>query len=40
MAAVCFVLGGNMLKGWERSKGAMIEKTYAEYQGKEVFYEE
>ena len=29
-----------MLKGWERSKGAVIEKAYAEYQGKEVFYEE
>ena len=28
-----------MLKGWESSRGALIEKTYAEYQGKEVFYE-
>lgn len=29
-----------MLKGWKCSKGAVIEKTYAEYQGKEVLYEE
>lgn len=28
-----------MLKGWEDSKGALIEKAYAEYQGKEVLYE-
>lgn len=27
-----------MLPGWEQSKGANIEKAYAEYQGKEVLY--
>lgn len=29
-----------MLKGWENSRGALLEKAYAEYQGKEVLYEE
>lgn len=28
-----------MLKGWELSKGAMIEHRLAKYQGKEVIYE-
>lgn len=28
-----------MLKGWEQSKGACLEKAYAEYNGKEVMYE-
>jgi hypothetical protein len=28
-----------MLRGWEDSKGAKLEKAYAEYQGKEVYYE-
>ena len=29
-----------MMKGWEDSKGARLEKAYAEYQGKLVLYEE
>lgn len=29
-----------MLNDWETSKGAKLEKAYAEYQGKQVFYEE
>ena len=28
-----------LLQGWETSKGAKIEKAYAEYQGKKVLYE-
>lgn len=28
-----------LLKGWETSKGAKLEKAYAEYQGKKVLYE-
>ena len=28
-----------MLRGWENSDGAKLEKTYAEYQGKYVYYE-
>lgn len=28
-----------LLNGWEDSKGACIEKRYAEYQGKEIMYE-
>lgn len=28
-----------MLRGWEDSKGAQLEKAYAEYQGKYVIYE-
>lgn len=27
-----------MFNGWEHSKGALLEKAYAEYQGKEVIY--
>ena len=27
-----------MFNDWENSKGAMLEKAYAEYQGKEVIY--
>ena len=26
-----------MLEGWERSHGALIERSYALYQGKAVF---
>lgn len=29
-----------MLKGWEKSKGALIEKKYAEENGMEVMYED
>jgi hypothetical protein len=29
-----------MLKGWEDSKGARVEKAYAEYLDLHVFYEE
>ena len=29
-----------MMKGWEDSKGARLEKAYAEYQDKLVLYEE
>ena len=29
-----------MLDGWEESKGARLEKAYAEYQDKLVLYEE
>ena len=28
-----------MLRGWEDSKGACIEKKYAEYQGKAILFE-
>ena len=28
-----------MMKGWEKSKGACLEKAYAEYQDKIVLYE-
>ena len=28
-----------MMKGWEKSKGARLEKAYAEYQDKLVVYE-
>lgn len=28
-----------MLRGWELSDGAKLEKAYAEYQGKYVYYE-
>lgn len=28
-----------MMKGWEKSKGACLEKAYAEYQDKLVVYE-
>ena len=28
-----------MLDGWEKSKGAVLEKLYAEYQGKDVLFE-
>lgn len=28
-----------MMNGWEQSKGAVLEKMYAEYQGKAVVYE-
>lgn len=28
-----------MVKGWENSKGAKLEKHYAEVYGKEVIYE-
>ena len=28
-----------MMKGWEESKGACLEKAYAEYQDKIVLYE-
>ena len=28
-----------MLRGWENSDGAKLEKSYAEYQGKTVYYE-
>ena len=28
-----------MLAGWEDSKGARLEKAYAEYQGKDIVYE-
>ena len=28
-----------MLHGWENSDGAKLEKAYAEYQGKYVYYE-
>ena len=28
-----------MLRGWENSDGAKLEKAYAEYQGKTVYYE-
>lgn len=28
-----------MLKDWTTSKGARLEKAYAEYQGKKVLYE-
>lgn len=28
-----------MLDGWENSKGAKLERDYAEYQGKTIFYE-
>lgn len=28
-----------MMNGWEESKGACLEKAYAEYQGKLVIYE-
>ena len=27
-----------MLEGWEDSKGAKLEKAYAQYQGKDVMY--
>ena len=27
-----------MLPGWEKSRGANIEKAYAEYQKKEIMY--
>lgn len=29
-----------MLNDWKTSKGAKLEKAYAEYQGKTVLYEE
>lgn len=28
-----------LLSGWETSKGARLEKEYAEYQGKIILYE-
>ena len=28
-----------MMKGWESSKGAKLEKQYAEYQEKTILYE-
>lgn len=28
-----------MLKGWETSPGATVERMYADYQGKQIFYE-
>lgn len=28
-----------MMEGWEQSRGACLEKAYAEYQGKDVMYE-
>lgn len=28
-----------MFNDWEHSKGALLEKAYAEYQGKEILYE-
>ena len=28
-----------MLDGWRKSKGAVLEKLYAEYQGKKVLFE-
>jgi hypothetical protein len=28
-----------MLKGWEQSEGACLEKAYAEYHKKKVMYE-
>lgn len=28
-----------LLNGWEQSKGACIEKRYAEYQGKTILFE-
>jgi len=28
-----------MMKGWEKSKGAVLEKMYAEYQEKEIIFE-
>ena len=28
-----------MLDGWERSAGAQIERSYALYQGKQIYYE-
>ena len=27
-----------MLNGWQESRGAVLERDYAMYQGKEVFY--
>jgi len=27
-----------LFNGWENSKGALLEKAYAEYQGKECLY--
>lgn len=27
-----------LFNNWEQSKGALLEKAYAEYQGKEVIY--
>ena len=29
-----------LFNNWEHSKGALLEKSYAEYQGKEVIYGE
>lgn len=29
-----------MFNDWENSKGSLLEKAYAEYQGKEVIYGE
>ncbi len=28
-----------LLQGWENSKGAQVEKAYAEYQRKHIYYE-
>ena len=28
-----------MIDGWQDSKGACLEKAYADYQGKEIMYE-
>jgi hypothetical protein len=28
-----------MMEGWEQSRGACLEKAYAEYQGKDVMYD-
>lgn len=28
-----------MMDGWEQSRGARLEKAYAEYQGKDVMYD-
>lgn len=28
-----------MIEGWEQSRGACLEKAYAEYQGKDVMYD-
>lgn len=27
-----------LIKGWEKSKGAKLEKKFAEYQGKAILY--
>lgn len=29
-----------LFNNWEHSKGALLEKAYAEYQGKEIMFDE